>query len=271
MRPVFKTIGTALLAAGLILVAACTQAPSVGATASKRSEAGMQQVTGTLSYRERLLLRPGAVAEVSLLDVSRADAPARTIARQLIDDPSAPPIPFVLKYDPAEIDQRMSYAVRAVIRQEDRLLFTTDTMYPVITRGAGNTVDLLLKRVGGPGPETKPDASLTNTYWKLVSVGGEMYRHVGANREPHLKLLERDNAVTGFGGCNGYSGRIELADGMLRFSDLAVTQRACLEGMEIESRFLAALREANRYAIRGDTLRLLRDDEDVLGFEAVYF
>ena len=253
-----------------MLAVGCTQRLRVD-EADADSVARMQQVTGTISYRERLRLRPGTVAEVSLLDVSRADAPARTIARQLIDDPSAPPIPFVLEYDPAVIDQRMSYAVRAVIRYEDRLLFTTDTVYPVITRGAGNTVDLLLKRIGEA--PTKPDASLTNTYWKLVSVGSETYRHEGGNREPHLQLRHDGNAVTGFGGCNTYTGRFERDESTarLRFVQLVATQRACVEGMEIEARFLAALREANRYAIRGDTLRLLRDDEDLLGFEAVYF
>jgi heat shock protein HslJ len=120
--------------------------------------------------------------------------------------------------------------------------------------------------------DAKPDASLTNTYWKLVSVGSETYRHEGGNREPHLQLRHDGNTVTGFGGCNTYTGRFERDDSTarLRFDRLVATQRACLEGMEIEARFLAALRETNRYAIRGDTLRLLRDDEDLVGFEAVY-
>jgi putative lipoprotein len=265
-------LGRLLLGAGLVLAAAaCTHAPNVGASDVKDSKTGTQQVTGTLLYRERLILRPGAVAEVSLLDVSRADAPARTIAQQVIRDPSAPPIPFVLEYNPADTDQRMSYAVRAVIRQHDQLLFTTDTVYPVITRGAGHTVDLLLKRVGGP--TTRPDASLTETYWKLVSVAGQAYRHAGANREPHLMLRTDGNAVTGFGGCNTFTGRFEqdASVGRLRFDQLAATQRACLDGMDIEARFLAMLQEANRYVIQGDALHLLRNDEVLLRFEAVYF
>ena len=242
-----------------------------GAVTEDDQTASREQVTGTLIYRERLMLPSGAVAEVSLLDVSRADAPARTLAQQVIANPPPPPIPFVLDYDPADIDERMRYAVRAVIRQQDRLLFTTDTVYPVITRGAGKSADLLLKRVGGPA--TMPDASLTNTYWKLVAMGDAQYRHASDNREPHLILRTEGNVATGFGGCNNFSGPFawEASAGQLRFDQLAVTQRACLEGMELEAHFLAALRQVNRYRIRGDALRLSRDDEDLLGFQAVYF
>jgi len=52
-------------------------------------------VAGTLMCRERIILRPGTVVEVSLLDTSRADAPATEIARQVIENPEPPPIPFV--------------------------------------------------------------------------------------------------------------------------------------------------------------------------------
>ncbi len=266
-------LGRLLLGVGLMSVAAaCTHAPDVGASDTEHSETDRQrQVTGTLLYRERLLLPPGAVAEVSLLDVSRADAPARTITQQVIRDPSAPPIPFVLEYDPADIDQRRNYSVRAVIRQRDRLLFTTDTVSPVITRGAGHTAELLLKRVGEP--TTRPDASLTETYWKLVSIAGRFYVHAGAEREPHLTLRADGDAITGFGGCNTFHGRFEqdAGGGRLRFERLAATKRACLDGVDIEAQFLTMLQEVNRYVIRGDSLGLLRDDEALLGFEAVYF
>ena len=40
-------------------------------------------------------------------------------------------------------------AVRATIRADGKLLFTTDTVYPVLTRGAGHEVELMLRRVPG--------------------------------------------------------------------------------------------------------------------------
>ena len=109
----------------------------------------MEEVTGTLVYRERMALPPGAFAEVWLLDTSLADVAAVEIAYQRIDDPGSPPIPFALDYDPAKIREGMQYSVRATIRHADRLLFTSDTHYPVLTRGAGNTAEIMLVLVQG--------------------------------------------------------------------------------------------------------------------------
>ena len=117
------------------------------AIAGEDVTAGAARVTGTLMYRERMALPPDAVAEVWLLDTSLADVPAVEIAYQRIEGPGNPPIPFVLEYDAQQIREGMQYSVRATIRHADRLLFTSDTHYPVLTRGAGNTVDLLLIRV----------------------------------------------------------------------------------------------------------------------------
>ena len=103
-------------------------------------------VTGTVSYRERIALTPEAVVEVQLLDVSLADASAKVVARQAIKAQRQVPIPFELVYDPADIDQRFTYAVRATIRERGRLLFTTDRSYRVLTRGSPDHVDLILVR-----------------------------------------------------------------------------------------------------------------------------
>ena len=130
------------------LAACSSDIPGDPATTGDEATAGTAQVTGTLTYRERIALRPGTVAEVWLLDTSLADAPAVEIAYQKIEEPGNPPIPFVLEYDPLQIREGMQYSVRATIRHADRLLFTSDTHYPVLTRGAGNIADLVLIKVG---------------------------------------------------------------------------------------------------------------------------
>ena len=94
-------------------------------------------VTGSVLYRTRQALDPGAEIEVLLQDVSLADAPARTIGRLRIPaDGKQVPIEFEIPFDPAEIDPRHSYSVRATITREERLLFTSTQAYPVITRDA---------------------------------------------------------------------------------------------------------------------------------------
>lgn len=112
----------------------------------------MGQVTGIATYRERMALPPDAVFEATLEDVSKADAPADVIGQTRIDRPGNPPIRFAITYDPAQINERHRYVVRARILVGGKLFFTTDQSYPVLTAGHGNAVTLLLRRAGASGP-----------------------------------------------------------------------------------------------------------------------
>jgi len=133
-------------------LAACQQGPADQSLADTNMTAS--SISGTISYRERMLLRPGSRLEVSLEDVSRADAPALVIAEQAITDPGQVPISFQLPYDPSVIDERMSYSMRArILGADDQLLFINDTHIPVLTRGAGNEVDIMLVAVSAPEPQ----------------------------------------------------------------------------------------------------------------------
>jgi len=115
-----------------------------GAETATQGASGV--IRGSASYRERIAMLPGAVFEATLLDVSRQDAPAEPLASARVEDPGKLPIRFELPYDPARLDERHSYVVRGRIANGDRLMFTTDTAYPVLTRGNGNEVDMLLVR-----------------------------------------------------------------------------------------------------------------------------
>lgn len=103
------------------------------------------RVFGTAFYRERIAMPEGAVFEAVLQDVSKIDVAAIIIASTKIEDPGSVPIGFEIKFDPAKIDERMSYSVRAEIRVNGELWANTATHYPVLTRGAGNSVELLLQ------------------------------------------------------------------------------------------------------------------------------
>ncbi len=104
-------------------------------------------VTGTVTYRERIAMPPGALVEVQLLDTSRMDVPAEEISMQLIEDPGSVPVPYRLGFDADDIIDNHTYSVRATISSGDDLLWTTDTAYPVITRGNPLTADLMLVAV----------------------------------------------------------------------------------------------------------------------------
>jgi len=134
------------LVLALALISTCN---ATGGGPSAIDESHTATVSGTVNYRERIALTPEAVVLVQLLDVSLADASAKQIAIQTIKPKHQVPIPFELIYDPADIDERMTYAVRATIREGGRLLFTTDRHYPVLTRGHPHHADLVLVRSSG--------------------------------------------------------------------------------------------------------------------------
>ena len=85
-------------------------------------------VSGTALYKERIALPPGAVFVATLEDVSRVGGKAEELGRITLEKPGQPPFTFRIAYDPARIDQRSRYAVRARITLDGRLLFTTDQM-----------------------------------------------------------------------------------------------------------------------------------------------
>ncbi|MET0514482.1 MAG: YbaY family lipoprotein [Nitrospiraceae bacterium] len=102
------------------------------------------QVKGTATYLQRIALPPHAVFDARVEDVSRADALAETIGSVRIIGPGNPPITFAIDIDPQRVDERHHYSVRATI-VDGRLLFATDQAYPVLTRGNGRDVELLLR------------------------------------------------------------------------------------------------------------------------------
>jgi uncharacterized lipoprotein YbaY/heat shock protein HslJ/uncharacterized lipoprotein NlpE involved in copper resistance len=106
-------------------------------------------VTGTATYRERIVLTPGAVFEAVLEDVSRADAAAVELGRVTRPDPGNPPFAFDIPYDPASIDPVHTYAVRARVTGPNGLMFVSDTMTPVLTRGAPDRAEIIMVRTGG--------------------------------------------------------------------------------------------------------------------------
>ncbi|RKZ17552.1 hypothetical protein DRQ53_03255 [bacterium] len=107
-------------------------------------------VTGSVTYRTRQALPENAELTVQLLDVSLADVAAVLLAEQVsLTGDQQVPLTFSLPFNPAEIDPRHSYSLRANITIDGRLEMTTATSYPVLTRDGGQFgVELLLDAVG---------------------------------------------------------------------------------------------------------------------------
>jgi uncharacterized lipoprotein YbaY len=119
---------------------------SVGGGAGMKT---LSDLNGTVAYRQRIALPPNAIIEVSLQDVSKMDAPAEVL--DSVQIPSAGrqvPIPFTLRYDPAQIDERYTYTVSARITVDGVLTWISTTQNPVLTRGAPtDNVEIIVEQV----------------------------------------------------------------------------------------------------------------------------
>ena len=154
--------GTGMLLLTL-LVGACT--PSPGSEMSQdRSEAessgsvdeataaeapSIDTLRGTVLYREQMMPPSGSVLTVVLEDISRADAPVVELARTEIPLETGPPYTFALPYESTSIDGRMRYTLRARIRSDDRLLWTSTEHIPPFARPEDPPIEIMLTRSGG--------------------------------------------------------------------------------------------------------------------------
>jgi putative lipoprotein len=260
--PCFRGLMPLFLA--LPWLAACGDAdrsPAEGTQAVARIE-------GQVLYRERMMLPPGCRVEVQLQDISRADAMATVLESVTIEAQGGPPYPFAIEYDPARIDPRMRYALRATITSGDRLLFTNTEYIDPFT---GNPVEVLVRRTAEP--VRAREAPLEETVWVLDTLGGEPAPAGAGGRPVDLQLNAAERRAAGFAGCNRYTGAYVREEASPRgaalgFGDMAVTLMACAEGGELERTYLDMLGRVEFFRLEGATLTLLSDAEALATFRA---
>ena len=107
------------------LLAACSSPPHT-------SNASLD---GEVFYLQRIALPPAATLNVALQDISLADAPAVTLARQSGPVKGQVPLPFHLSYDPARLKPGHRYAVSARIELDGKLLFINTQQHSVALDG----------------------------------------------------------------------------------------------------------------------------------------
>jgi len=139
-------------------------------------EPEMAEVSGKALYLERIAAPPNARLEVVLEDISRADAPAVRLGEMMLENAGQPPYPFTIEYDPAELDPRHSYRVAARLYDGDELLFVTDEVHQVITRGYPSTVTLRMRRV--EKPLAHPLGTLPATFSGTLPYSPDMHVHL---------------------------------------------------------------------------------------------
>jgi heat shock protein HslJ len=173
-----------------------------------------------------------------------------------------------------------SYSVRAAIKLEGKLIFTSTQSYPVITRGNPQEVNIPLHSVPAselnratPPPGTAAHLpsryALERTDWKLTHLGEEPAVVPPDQPEPSIALNPGDHRVSGSGGCNRITGTYQLDGQSLRFSQMASTMMACTSGMDQERSYLRALEMVRTWKIKGRHLELYGEDGKLIArFEA---
>ncbi|WP_404464017.1 META domain-containing protein [Vreelandella aquamarina] len=119
---------------------------------------------------------------------------------------------------------------------------------------------------------TAPDESLTNTYWKLLTVNDNPVVATNNVREAHVVLHIDSTRLAGSTGCNTLSGRYQHTGQQLTFHPIATTKMACPTAqMRSEQAMLSALQHTKRWEISGSRLELTNAHGEPLAvLEAVH-
>lgn len=116
--------------------------------------------------------------------------------------------------------------------------------------------------LSGPGIELHyelvpptPDAALVGTAWRLDALveGDAVSSTMG---DPAILELRDDSTLSGTTGCRTFDGRYEVADGVVRVTDLTNDDRACPDLVRQDEHVLAVIDGGFAYSITGDRLTL---------------
>lgn len=115
----------------------------------------------------------------------------------------------------------------------------------------------------------QPDYRL-HDIWVLESLNGRKVSASDFSRElPSMELHPRDARFSGYSGCNRMNGELFFDRGLLRFTKVATTRMACVNGSENEQSFLKALQSSTGYRIGNNRLTLFNPDRELLVFKKV--
>ena len=121
-------------------------------------------------------------------------------------------------------------------------------------------------RVPAPAAGAGAAVALEGTAWRLHELPGARSASLAKLTRPVTMRLE-SGRLTGFAGCNSFSGSYTLDDGQLKIGPVASTQMACPEpASSVESAFHAALKGTLRYAVDGDDLAATSESGATLRF-----
>lgn len=237
-----------LRAALPLLVAALCAAPA---------HAEPELLRGGVSLPANAELPATAMLRLELFDMSQAAARRLTLLEQPATGRPRP-LAFVLPYEaPAR-----NLALRAVVYADGQVLFASSGAQPLAD--VAGAVEIAV----GATAERAVAATLDDTDWQLVDVGGTPVRTPPGERTAYMVLL--DGLVTGGSGCNKLMGDYTHPQpGVVRFGRVASTRMACPPELQAqEAALFDAFARADGYRIEDRTLSLLAGQQVLARFFA---
>ncbi len=234
----------AVLPVALLLLAA---APALAAPV---------QLSGEVTYRERIALPDTAVLSIELVDLALPGRPRLSVSAPT--GPGQVPLGFTLTFEDSLILPRHAYALNAEITAGD-LRFRNPEPYPVAPLAPAVPIVIVTSLVaqapqpsGAPlaEPETLP---LLNITWRAITIGETP---VPSGVDVTLQIGS-DMRAGGVGGCNSYFSEAAITEQSFSIGEIARTQRSCFyERNTLEQGYFDALKAVATWTVDNDTLTL---------------
>jgi putative lipoprotein len=268
----------------LLSLNACQSTDEVAMTSTQPN---VKILAGNVYYHERKLLPDGTILQVALENISEVGAVLTQISSMTQTLEGTPPYAFNFSYDADLIKAERRYNLNAKLILTGKLLMmSTEQLDPF--NPIQETINIKLSAVASAVSQ-EPSArsvepnlaivsehalsTLTNTYWKLMTLNGEAVKMAERQkREAFFQLKDGQGIIKGFGSCNKFRGAFTVSGSHLSLAPIAATSMACVNGMTVEGQFFKVLEQTAHYSIRGHDLTLLdRTKQPLAHFHAQYF
>lgn len=124
---------------------ACAGSTSRGADGERSAEATPRKVAVSVTYRERIMVPSGSELDVRVVDATKSDSAATTVAQSKSKITGAPPYQVSLTVPPELFIDSSRYEARAsIMRPDSTVMFETASGVPVLTMGAGDSVEVIV-------------------------------------------------------------------------------------------------------------------------------
>jgi putative lipoprotein len=111
------------------------------------------------------------------------------------------------------------------------------------------------------GPKNYP---VEGTVWVLRELNGQA---PDSEKPPTIYFDFESRKVTGFGGCNRFTGFYVKSGSEIKCHELSMTRMACEGNREVETKFVELLNAANKYKTKGKNLTIMRNNKVVARLE----